>query len=81
MNKKEQKLNMILELSSLINSTILFDNNLLKVIKMNSIYICANPYICDNDLILDNNIIFLSYNSKQPNYKHYINVISNKIIK
>ena len=49
MDKKEQKLNMILELSSLINSTILFDNNLLKVIKINSIYICANPYICDND--------------------------------
>ena len=48
---------------------------------MDSIYICANPYICDNDLILDINIIFLSYNSKQTNYKHYINVISNKIIK
>jgi len=81
MNKKEQKLNMILELSSLINSTILFDNNLLKIIKINSIYICTNPYICDNDLILDNNIIFLSYNSKQTNYRHYTNVISNKIIK
>ena len=81
MNKKEQKLNMILELSSLINSTISFDNHLLKLTKINSIYIYANPYICNNDLILDNNIIFLSYNSKQTNYKHYINVISNKIIK
>ena len=58
MNKKEQKLNMLLELSSLINSTISFDNNLLKIIKINSIYIYGQPYICDNDLILDNNIIF-----------------------
>ena len=81
MNKKQEKLNMILELSSLINSTISFDNHLLKLTKINSIYIYANPYICDNDLILDNNIIFWSYNSKNTNYKHYTNVISNKILK
>ena len=80
MDKKEQKLNMILELSSLINSTISFDNHLLKLTKINSIYIYANPYICDNDLILDNNIIFLSCNSKNTIYKHYTNVISNKIM-
>ena len=50
MDKKEQKLNMILELSSLINSTILFDNNLLKVIKINSIYISAKLYLYDNEI-------------------------------
>ena len=75
MNKKQEKLNMILELSSLINSTILYDKNLLILTKINSTYIYAHPYTCDNDLNIDNNIIFLSYKYNNTIYKYYTNTI------
>ena len=39
MNKKEEKLNKLLELTQLINETVFFENDLYKILKVITIYI------------------------------------------
>ena len=56
--QKEDKLNLVIELSKLINKTVLFDRNLLSIVKINSIYIYAKNFKCNDELVIDNNIIF-----------------------
>ena len=75
MNKKEEKLNKLLELSQLINKTVFFDGDLYKIWKVSTVYIYGYNYELDNELSIDNNIIFLSTNDKPTIYKHYTNNI------
>jgi len=39
MDKKQEKLNKLLELSQLINKTVFFEGDLYKIFKVNSVYI------------------------------------------
>ena len=39
MNKNEEKLNKLLELSQLINKTVFFEGDLYKILKGNTVYI------------------------------------------
>ena len=68
MNKKEEKLNKLLELSQLINKTVFFENELYKVMKVNTVYIYGHNYELDNELSINNNIGFLSANNKPTTY-------------
>ena len=60
---------------------MLFDRILIKITKINSIYIYGNLFKCTDELILDNNIIFLSYHYSNTTYKHYKNDISDETIR
>ena len=75
MNKKQEKLDKLLELSQLINKNVFFENELYKIFKVNTIYIYCYNYELDNELSIDNNIIFLSANDKPTIYEHYTNNI------
>ena len=75
MNKKQAKLDKLLELSQLINKTVFFDGDLYKILKVNTVYIYGYNYELDNELSINNNIIFLSANDKPTIYKHYTNNI------
>ena len=81
MDKKQEKLNKLLELSQLINKTVFFEGELYKIFKVNSVYIYGYNYEIDNELSINNNIIFLSSNDKHTIYKHYTNNILNGITK
>ena len=39
MNKKQEKIDKILELTNLINKTVFFENELYKILKVNTVYI------------------------------------------
>ena len=75
MDKKEAKLNKLLELSHLINKTVFFENEMYKILKVNTVYIYGYNYELDNELSINNNIVFLSANDKPTIYKHYTNNI------
>ena len=81
MEKKQEKLNKLLELSQLINKTVFFEGELYKIFKVNSVYIYGYNYEIDNELSINNNIIFLSLNAKPTKNKHYTNNILNGITK
>ena len=59
MDKKQAKLDKLLELSQLINKTVFFEGDLYKILKVNTIYIYGYNYEVDNELSIDNNISFL----------------------
>ena len=75
MDKKQEKLNKILELNQLINKTVFFQGELYKIYKVNTVYIYGDNYEIDNEISINNNIIFLSLNAKPTIYKHYTNNI------
>jgi len=75
MDKKQAKLDKLLELSQLINKTVFFDGDLYKIWKVNTVYIYGYNYELDNELSINNNIVFLSANDKPTIYKHYTNNI------
>ena len=81
MERKQEKLNKLLELSQLINKTVFFEGDLYKIFKVNSVYIYGYNYEIDNELSINNNIVFLSANDKPTIYKHYTNNILNGITK
>ena len=61
MEKKQEKLNKLLELSQLINKTVFFESHLYKIFKVNSVYIYGYNY--EIDVIIDI--------EKHDFYKHF----------